>query len=240
MFLLVLMCLGLAAAAPHFRHHHGHRHGFDEFHMDDFHPAFGQDMFDTNRFWIDIEAELRQLDDLMRQVHTRFPGAQSTAGIVDNQYKVTIPLTGFEEKEIIVKAREGVLMVQATHNTEDGIGKNYLEVRSMPESVDVAGVWTYENEVLTITFPLKQTATLPTTIVPRGEAQPVTEESTVTEAIEKTEDHTDDVQDADVGLRSDFDKEHDIQTNEITKVPVEATTYAVDLKNQYEFVPVHY
>lgn len=234
MFMLVLVFLGLAAAAPHYRPDHEFDLG-----LDDFHSSFGREFFDPNQFMREFDKEMKQFDDIMKEFQMRFPEARSTAGVVGDQYKVVIPLSGFEEKDIVVKAREGLLIVQATKKLDHGIGKNYIDVRSMPSFVDVAGFWSYENEVLTIAFPVKGgSTTLPTTTVTRGEVEPVTEEPSYSnEEVERTDANKDDNQDADIGLRTE---DRDIQTNEISKVPVEATTYAVDLKNQYEFVPVHY
>lgn len=228
---LVVTLAAAAAAAPHYHHHHHGR--FDRYRdMDDFGSmgSIEDGVFDTNRFWRQLETDLMEIDKMMNAFRTHFIVAPASAGVEGTSYKVRMPLPGFEEKDIVVKAREGVLMVQAIHKSEDDIVKNYLDMRTMPSNVDVNGVWTYDEEVLTITFPLKGVTT-----------EVATEEHVTQDPISREEmgTKTEDVGDADIGLRSDR-KEVEIQTNEIPKQTVEATTYAVDLKDQYEFVPVHY
>ncbi|CAK1602512.1 unnamed protein product [Parnassius mnemosyne] len=242
MFKIVL--LGLLASASAAPHHYSHgppspfRHG-DEVGLGD--RYFSNDIFDTRRFWMELSREMAMFDQLLVDFAKRFPSSVSSEGIdtETNEYKVTIPLAGFEEKDIIVKAREGLLMVQAVQKPEGGIERSYLDIRSLPNIVNVNGSWTFNEGVLKIVFPLlskpetEETTTKITTVVP---------EIFKPESREEIDNQSNDNRDADVGVnRGDTDKEVELMTNVIPKrQPVEATTYAVDLKDEVEFVPVRY
>lgn len=239
--MFVLLCLiAAAAAAPHYQHgpppyHPDHNPGFHR------HSAFfDSDVFDTRRFWADLATEMRQLDDMLADFYKKFPAISSTQQIVGNEYRITIPLSGFAEKDIIVKAREGLLMVQAVQRLPEGGERSYLDIKTLPSTINVAGNWIFENQVLTITFPLKE-GTLTT-------EAPVTEVVTENRSREVIEKHSSDEKDVDVGVNTN-NKDNEIFTNEIPNDnrydirddnKVEATTYAVDLKGEVEFVPVRY
>ncbi|XP_053615584.1 uncharacterized protein LOC128678214 [Plodia interpunctella] len=251
MYSLFFICvIAAASAAPHYGHHH---HGeFDSGSSEEFqyrpgfrrppppnYPGFGKTEFDTRAFWAQLATEMKQMDDMLRDFYQHFPSSVSREGIDGDQYKIIIPLSGYKEEEISVKARTGVLMVQAVQKTAEGNQRSYLDVRTLPDGIDLSGTWSYDKDVLTIQFSLNKDAT----------AKPVTEltetELPTTEAPnhsreEMGQDDTDD-DNIEVGNRGDNDQNRDIETNEIqSKPPVEATTYAVDLKNEVEFVPVSY
>lgn len=205
-------------------------------------------MFDTGRFWADLSKELRELDDMLADFSHRFPAsASSQEGVDGNEYKITVSLPEFEEKDIVVKARDGLLMIQANHKYSLGSERNYLDVRTLPDTVNVTGNWIFEKGVLKITFPLKK-------VEKASETPEVTEEvlteqlgTTIRPVFEGSREEMDTninehVQDADIGVgRGDLDKESELKTNEIPdRNTVEATTYAVDLKDEVEFVPVRY
>ncbi|XP_013133359.1 PREDICTED: uncharacterized protein LOC106099373 [Papilio polytes] len=256
MFAFVLFAmLACVSASPHYHrsHHHGYGppspFGSKEFDHRGFgmEPYFGNDndffrdnMFDTRRFWAELSREMSMLDQFLNEFTKRFPNGVSSEGIDSktNEYKVTVPLNGFEEQDIKVKAREGVLMIQAVRSAGE-VGQNsYLSMRTLPAIVNVTGSWTFENGVLKVVFPLLSTPN---------------EEETTTEVVteipeqfkpESREDTTgdDDNTDADVGVaRGDVAKETELLTNEVPhREAVEATTYAVDLKDEVDFVPVRY
>ncbi|XP_026739108.1 uncharacterized protein LOC113501975 [Trichoplusia ni] len=242
--MIALLLFGLiagACAAPQFDF--GDRSSFSQglhFHL---RPYTDDSIFNTQRFWSDLSNELKELDDMLAALSRRFPNPVAQEGIEGNEYKIIISLPDFEEKDIVVKAREGLLAIQASHKYEAGSERNYLDVRTLPTSVNVAGNWIFENGILRITFPLKEGAVTPETAQTSTEQvattqQPIFEGSR--EEIETNIKETD--QDADVGLgRGDNDKENELKTNEIPDAnKVEATTYAVDLKDEVEFVPVRY
>ncbi|XP_047985070.1 LOW QUALITY PROTEIN: uncharacterized protein LOC125225408 [Leguminivora glycinivorella] len=230
-----LVCLSLLAcafAAPqyHFRppprhHHHEHYHGSD---LDDF---MTDDVFDTGRFFKDFNREMEQLEKAIEELVKHFP-TQATSGLQGNQYKININLSGFDEKEISVKAREGLVMVQAVHKTEEGGERSYLDVRTLPSFVKTdTGSWTYGEDLLKIVFDVKEGTG--TEVAGSTEAAVVTEAPDREEIESQENDNTN--QDADVGVRGDTE----LITNEIPKEQtVEATTYAVDFNNEVEFVPV--
>ncbi|CAH0405145.1 unnamed protein product [Chilo suppressalis] len=238
--LLVLSFLAAASAAPQFNHHR-HSPFSQDFHNDfDVNPYFGEEMFDTHRFWLDLELQLRQMDSMLQDFHRHFPKSTSSAGVVGHEYKVVIALPGFEEKDVIVKAREGVLMVQAVHKSDEGSHNNYIDIRTLPANVDVSGVWTFEDGVVTIVFPIKGVSTTteaPSTTPEMMEA--VTRGLGDREEMGNGNSYENDNQDADVGVSHNVEKDHAIRTNEIQR-GIEATTYAIDLKDEVEFVPVHY
>ncbi|XP_026756685.1 uncharacterized protein LOC113516465 [Galleria mellonella] len=231
--IVILSILAVATAAPHYHHHH---QGFNHGSSLDRYRGVEENLFDTRAFWAELENEMRQLDEMLKDFYVKFPSSVSSEGVVDNQYKIVIPLSGYQEQEIAVKAREGVLMVQAVHKYNDVSQRSYLDVRTLPESVNLTGTWTYDKDLLTIVFPLKEGAIStenPVTVLP------TTDESEEHSREEMGNDN-EDAQDADVGARGDKDAE--ILTNEISEkqAPVEATTYSVDLNNEVEFVPIHY
>ena len=248
MFGLVIFCVAAVSAAPYYgsgynpmpfhpEHHYGRLSR----------PDFGEHVFDTRRFWSELANELRDLDTMLADFYRRFPTpASSSQGIVGKEFKVTIPLGGFEEKDIIVKARTGLLMVQAIHKYEGEVQKNYLDVRTLPDCVKMNGSWTYSEGVLKIVFPLKTESTTDVVPVVNGDTTTETTASPVTEGIKESREEIDnqveiDDRDADVGLeRGDVEKERQLSKNEDWRNSVEATTYAVDLSNDVEFVPVRY
>lgn len=251
--MIALLLCGLLAgayAAPQFEFSFGppeSRSPFiSNYHMRS-HPYINENVFDTGRFWSDLSKELRELDDMLADFSRRFPTSVSQEGVEGTEYKIIISLPDFEEKDIVVKAREGLLMIQGNHKYGEGSEKNYLDVRTLPDTVNVTGNWVFEKGVLKITFPLKDGVevkpadVIPTTTEQQYDttAQPYFEGSR--EEIE-TNVNTEGVQDVDVGLgRGDLNKENELKTNEIPdRHTVEATTYAVDLKDEVEFVPVRY
>ncbi|CAH0695553.1 unnamed protein product [Spodoptera exigua] len=229
-----------AAAAPHIDY--PRREFMPHLHIQA-RPYLNGDIFDTSKFWADMSRELRDFDDMMNDFVRRFPTSTSQEGFEGNEYKITIPLSDFEEKDIVVKAREGLLMVQAIHIYAEGMSKNYLDVRTLPDTVNVAGNWVFDKGVLKITFPLKSGAVTPAPVPTTTQSSFETERPTFGGSREEIESNVNvGVQDADVGLgRGDQDKVTELKTNEIPQGnTVEATTYAVDLKDEVEFVPVKY
>lgn len=247
MFVL-LAFLAVASAAPHYGYHN-HRHhnhgegglGFAEPQSDSEMDMFTGQMFDAHQFWRELSEEMHRMDQMLNEFSKHFPTTTSNEGVENNEYCVTISLTGFDEQDIAVKAREGVLMIQAVHKTEDSNEKTYIDLRTLPTYVNVNGTWTYDKDILKITFPLKER---PKEADDVTEEMPITTEAS-TEDIERSREHMEptsgyETMDADVGLgRGDVDRERELLTNVIYPYrPVEATTYSVDLKNDVEFVPM--
>ncbi|KAM3967540.1 uncharacterized protein ACR2FA_010614 [Aphomia sociella] len=233
--IVILSVLAVATAAPHYyHHHHGFPPGPPPSHYGHY-PGYGENLFDTRSFWAELETEMRQLDEMLKDFYTKFPSSVSSEGVDGDQYKIVIPLSGYEEQEIAVKAREGVLMVQAVQKSDGGSQRSYLDVRTLPDCIELSGTWTYDKKVLTIAFPLKEGAISTDNPVTQSPTTAVVEQSR-----EEIGHDNDDVQDADIGARGDKDTE--ILTNEIPdrQNSVEATTYSVDLKNEVEFVPIRY
>ncbi|XP_059056271.1 uncharacterized protein LOC131850118 [Achroia grisella] len=235
---VILSVLAVATAAPHYHHHHHHGFNHGQTSPLERYPGFGENIFDTRSFWAELENEMKQLDIMLKDFYLKFPSSVSSEGVVDNTYKITIPLVGYQERDIAVKAREGVLMVQAVHKYGEVSQRSYLDVRTLPEAIVLNGTWTYGKDILTIEFPLKEgaiTTENPITVEP---SQAANEEH----SREVMGNDNDDNQDADVGVGPRGDNDAEILTNEIPdrQEPVEATTYAVDLNNEVEFVPVNY
>lgn len=238
-----LAFLAVANAAPQYRYHNhdGGSFGLAQPQTDSEMDLFSGQSFDAHQFWRELADEMHRMDQMLNEFSKHFPTTTSNEGVEGNEYFVTITLTGFDEKDIAVKAREGVLMIQAVHKTEDNNERSYIDLRSLPAYVNVNGTWTYDKDILKITFPLKERP---------KEAGDVTEETPITteassdenersrERMEPTNGY--ETMDADVGVgRGDVDRERELLTNGIFRYrPVEATTYAVDLKNEVEFVPM--
>lgn len=229
MLAVLLGCLAAAAAAPHYPHgpppyapeHHRHFGHYD---------PFAEDVFDTRQFWAQMANEMRQIDEMLATFSQRFPTMVSQAGIEGNEYKITVPLTGFEEKDIVVKAKEGFLMVQAVHKLPEGGERMYLDAKTIPNCVNVTGTWTFEQGVLKIVFPLKSDGEESQTVTVREVV--VTEQPVIKDREEMESSSRED------GVTAELDERNDLFTNEIPQNRVEATTYAVDLKDEVEFVPV--
>ncbi|XP_049883277.1 uncharacterized protein LOC126378853 [Pectinophora gossypiella] len=232
-----LAFLAVAAAGPM-------RSQFDPFadHGNSDENHFGSEIFDTRRFWNEMTAELHRLDEMMNEFYKNFPVTSSESGVKGNEYIVTVNLIGYDEEDIKVKAKEGVLMIQAVHQTNDGSQSSYLDLKTLPSYVNVNGSWTYDAGVLRIVFPLNSQPDGAAT-----ETAPVTDASNIDVRGEEhsreemdNSHHGDAEQDADVGLETS-NRDNEILTNVIAREnTVEATTYAVDLKNEVEFVPVKY
>ena len=255
--MIALLLCGLLAgayAAPQFEFSFGPPQSrspfFSNYHTRS-HVYADDTLFDTGRFWSDLSKELKELDDMLADFSRQFPTSVSQEGIEGNEYKIIISLPEFEEKDIVVKAREGLIMIQANHKYTGGSERNYLDVRNLPDTVNVTGNWVFEKGVLKITFPLKDGAVVKKDVVP-SEVIPVTTEVQYDTTAQPyfagsreeidTSSNSAGVQDADIGVgRGDLDKEVALKTNEIPdQNTVEATTYAVDLKDEIEFVPVRY
>lgn len=240
MFVL-LAFLAVASAAPHYGYHRNEERGLgwsqpqSNSEMD----LFSGQIFDAHQFWKELADEMHRMDEMLNEFSKHFPTTPSNEGVEDDQYHVTITLTGFDEKDIAVNAREGVLMIQAVHYTEGSNERSYIDFRNLPSYVNVNGTWTYDKGVLKITFPLKERP---------KEIDDVTEEAIITTEASETERSREEMEpvngdetiDADVGTgRGDSDRERELLTNSIYPYrTVEATTYSVDLKNDVEFVPM--
>ncbi|GBP62986.1 hypothetical protein EVAR_44039_1 [Eumeta japonica] len=245
--LLLLASLGAVLAAPHYHdHHHGHFRGppapfrghYDPFSDD----LFGGDVFDTNRFWAQLSRDLEEMERALQEFTRHFPTGTSQSGVQGNQYSINITLIGYQESDIVVKAKDCLLMIQAVHTDDGGNQRHYMDVRTLPSNVNVSGSWTYDGQTLRIVFPLSATTT---TEVSTGEqntefsgTQAPEFNPEVANTVESKENMeptgNENVGDADVG------GDRELMTNEISGSSVEATTYAVDLKNEVEFVPVKY
>lgn len=229
MLAILLGCLAAAAAAPHYPHgpppyapeHHQHFGQYD---------PFEEDVFDTRQFWAQMANEMRQIDEMLSRFSQSFPTMVSQAGIEGKEYKIIITLNGFEEKDIVVKAKEGFLMVQAIHKLPEGGETMYLDAKTIPNCVNVTGTWTFEQGVLKIVFPLKNDGEGSEAVTQVAVTEVVvTEQPTTREREEMESKSTEEV------LTGELDE---MLTNEIPQNRVEATTYSVDLKDEVEFVPV--
>lgn len=257
--LILALFAACANSAPQYfehRHHHWphHRHhGLSEQHRpsspfsDEF---FGGPVFDTGRFWRELSDELEHLNNVMEQFHRHFSINFATVGYENNEYKITIPLTGFDEKDITVKAKSGVLMIQAVHRSEDGnMEKHYLDVRGLPDDISLSGTYTYDKNTLKISFPVIKKSESPVDSFTELPVVHVTEETSTDESVNRSveemvpQNKDENKHDADASVEvSRGDKDREIITNSIPNNDnqVEATTYSVDLKDEVEFVPIRY
>ncbi|KAJ8730260.1 hypothetical protein PYW07_017298 [Mythimna separata] len=80
-----------------------------------------------------------------------FPTIVPQEGVEGTEYKITISLPDFEEQDIVVKARERLLMIEANHKDLN----IYMYNTTLPDTVNLNGNWNFEHGVLKITFPLK-------------------------------------------------------------------------------------
>ncbi|XP_045449752.1 uncharacterized protein LOC123658362 [Melitaea cinxia] len=234
----LLAIVACASAAPHYhhdhhRHHHNNFHDNDDFSLDKFMEG---SVFDTSSFWEQMRKEMIGLTAMIEDLRQRFPTGLMEEKIEGNEYKITISLTGFTDKEIVVKARKGLLIVEAVHKVDGEPGRSYLDLRTLPDVVNVNGSWTYENGLLKIVFPLEH----------KSEGEPAVTEAVVTQAPEhshevvETEQKGTNDQNADVGIVGGATNNgNSVSANEIPQGQnVEATTYAVDLKGEVELVPI--
>lgn len=145
-------------------------------------------------------------------------------------YKIVIFLPGFKQNEITIKIKTGLLVIQADHKSEWGLSmKSYVDFRILPEFVDVNGVWTYEDCLLTIVIP----------VVGKREEKPVTTEVSVTTnqpeyttevATTETDQKVSQAEDPDKEIvRGDQGEENIVTPAEVSPgtQPVETTTYAI-------------
>lgn len=134
----------------------------------------------------DFDKRVKDLDNKLTEFQQHYHSSVSEEGIVGNEYIITIPLSGFERKDIIVKAHEGYVNIQANHKNSDGNENIYSNFRTLPAMVKLDGKWTYEGGVLKITFPLNENfetqtvesvsviTTAPTTELPTTNREDVT------------------------------------------------------------------
>ncbi|XP_034833174.2 uncharacterized protein [Maniola hyperantus] len=233
--ILLVGLLACASAAPRWHEHHRSAPSPFDGSLERY---INEQMFDTNRFWDefsrDLNREMAELETVLSDFSKHFPSVSSSEGIQGNEYKITIPLTGFEEKDIVVKARKGLIMIQAVNT---GVNHNsYMDIRTLPMCVGEEGSWSYENGVLKIVLPVVQSSDSGT-----KELTPAVDPEAATQVPDRSREETESpvYEKGDIDLvRGDLGKDNEIQTNEIPNV--EATTYAVDLKGDVEFVPVRY
>ncbi|CAH3954783.1 uncharacterized protein LOC123714496 [Pieris brassicae] len=219
MLLILIGLVAAAGAAPRFPFS-------DETSLEN---MFNDNMFSMKNFWQQFGREMATLEQRISQMSRNLPHVVTKEGVEGNEYKIEIPLTGFQESDISVKARPGLLKVVAQHNFGPGSTSNYIIARSLPEFVGASGDWTYENGILKIVFPLNNNAS-------EGPDQQTVAPNHSREEIET--DNTDTGANADIGLDK-TGQESELMTNEIpSKRPVEGTTYAEGLKDDYEFVPL--
>ncbi|XP_022115731.2 uncharacterized protein LOC110993687 [Pieris rapae] len=219
MLLILIGLVAAAGAAPHFPYSDGTS-------LDN---MFTDDMFGMNNFWQQFNRQMATLEERISQMSRNLPHVVTKEGVEGNEYKIEIPLTGFQESDISVKARPGLLKVVAQHNYGPGSTSNYIIARSLPEFVGANGDWTYENGILKIVFPLNNNPS-------EGSDQQTVAPNHSREDIET--DNTDTDANADIGLDK-AGEDSELITNEIpTKRPVEGTTYSEGLKDDYEFVPL--
>ncbi|XP_032519110.1 uncharacterized protein LOC116771374 [Danaus plexippus] len=235
---ILLGLLACASAAPwhNHRHYRGNSHyEEDDDYLDSF---FENQMFDTRRFWNEISREMLRLDSMLADLSKHFPHQYPTVEVNDKEYKITLNLPGFDEKEVVVKAKKGLLVVQAVHKEGDVPERNYLIVRSLPDDVGENGSWTYENGVLRVIFPISKNVTDIT-------AKDVTDVPTQTVAPEHSREEMENAGE-NKDLNEDIDEikpdsnRNDLITNEIPhqENTVEATTYAVGLNDDVELLPM--
>ncbi|CAH2102041.1 unnamed protein product [Euphydryas editha] len=241
--IVLFALLACASAAPHFydhhqfhNHHSYYRHGYNhqpyyhhqrnhkpyyyrpDHHYEDMSPGTFMDsyVFHMKKIW----------EELQRGMMEGLPKTLFEEKIEENNYKITIYLPGFEQNEIAVTAKKGLLTIQAIHKVECGLEKNYLDVRILPEFVDVNGTWTFEDCLLTIVFPL----------VGKSNDEPVTTEVSVTQEPEHNTEVVDTdqkgsgEQDTDDGIiRGDQGENNTVSPDGISprKETVETTTYPI-------------
>lgn len=217
MQVLALFCLVAAAMAAPWRDTPDTYGALSDYVSDDH-------IFDTNRFWRQLQASLMQ--QLLEDLYKHFPSDVTQEGVVDDQYRIVVPLEGYDEKDIVVKAQPGALMIQAVRI--EGANKvSYLNARTLPADVDVAGRWGYEDGVLTIAFPLKNktVGTTESELEVQTTGSPVSREELETESSVNVDERGSEAADM-------------VGNNEITSNDIEDSTYAVDLKGDVEFVPI--
>lgn len=260
MLVIVLGLLACAAAAPqYYGQHHHQRHPWNHYPPpppndylgDYFSPQYH---FDTPRFWSQLSRELMEMDRILEEFYKRFPSNVNNEGLVNNEYVITIDLPGFDEKNIVVKGKDNILMIQAIQKPEDDgkqslSEKYYMDIRTLPSYVKATGTgtWTYSENVLKIVFPVKDVPTTTETSVEVMTTESPAEEHSREEmdVVKTTEDEQ--VGNADIGVdnpRGDRDHKqteietNEIPTNEVIKTTEVVTTYPVDFNNDIDFVRV--
>ncbi|KAJ8717751.1 hypothetical protein PYW07_005681 [Mythimna separata] len=89
------------------------------------------------------------MSKLSSDLSRRLPHVQE--GVEGTEYKVTVPLPNYEAKDIVVQAREGLLIIEAQNKNN-----HYSYNNVLPDIVNLPGNWIFENGVLKITFPLRE------------------------------------------------------------------------------------
>ncbi|CAH2102036.1 unnamed protein product [Euphydryas editha] len=217
--IVLLAILACASAAPHYHpHHHEHFHNDDDFRLG---KVMSKSGFNTTIIWKKMNTELMELSTILNDLQERFP-TNFSEGIVENQIKISI--SGLEDKKINITARNGLLIAESVHKVDDEVERTSLARRSLPDSLNVNGSWTYGNDLLKIVFSLESKNA--------GEPQGTEDLETkklvrCNEVVETNEEGTD-IQDAFVGIVPGCANEENnsINTNEITeeKETVETTT----------------
>ncbi|XP_028042583.1 uncharacterized protein LOC114252283 [Bombyx mandarina] len=224
MIALVLCGLLAAVSAAPQHYYHGPSH-WSFYHYDPYSSYVQGSMFGTHMVWSNLGNGMQNLDNTMKTLPLKLPSSKDEGRGEGDKYRVTIPLPGYDQKDINVKAKDGVLMVQATSNFN-----HYLKIQNLPRDVNPEGNWIYEKDVLKITFPLKQKQ-------PEDSQTPIVEPTKTTSTNESREEMEfttkNNVRDADVSLETAQ------KFNEIANA-VETTTHAVNFRDDVQFLPNPY
>ncbi|CAK1540382.1 unnamed protein product [Leptosia nina] len=108
----------------------------------------------AREFWTEFENTMKTFEEKMEDLGRRFPNPVLQEGIEGGKYIIRLSIPGFKEDEISVVVKKHNMVVEAHHergNSED----NFINARSLPSNVE-GGEWSYDNDVLTIEFTVKQ------------------------------------------------------------------------------------
>ncbi|XP_045501132.1 uncharacterized protein LOC123698521 [Colias croceus] len=75
-----------------------------------------------------------------------------------SEYKLTITLIDYKEEDIEIRATKELLLIKLHSKHANGTDCNIEQYKVLPPYLHVNGTWTYENNILTITFPIDKEA----------------------------------------------------------------------------------
>ena len=132
----------------------------------------------NNRLSNDIASLRRKIDDVKDNLNNRrsndMPNLRrkindvkadsnnhltSQSVIEGNEYKLSLPISGYEKEDITVKTREGVISIEAYHQNPGGSYNFFSNNLILPDTVNPSCTWSYDNSVLKIVCPWKDGAT---------------------------------------------------------------------------------
>ncbi|XP_038220847.1 uncharacterized protein LOC119838801 [Zerene cesonia] len=219
--------LACVSGAPQYKYH-----GQFLNELGSFERMLDDEIFSMQNFWTQLRNDMLNLENSLKDITRQISINSPTEKIEGNAYQIKLSLPDYEEKDVSVEMGRGLLKIEAYKMMDTGSMKHLIYSKMLPLNVEDTGTWEFENNVLTVTIPLKGVDAVSSN---NDKEDKSTEREHSREELE--EDDANDNMNADVGIETTMQPE--LLTNEIPQSKVEATTYS-ERDSDIDFVPIRY